>query len=111
MLMILQIAKSPGLAQCIDQIENGFFTPDHPDLLKDLTYSVRHHDRFLVYADYDDFIKKQDEVSQAYLDRQKWLKMGLHNIASCGKFSTDRIISEYAKEIWGTEPNAIRLQA
>jgi starch phosphorylase len=105
------IAKSPGLAQCIDQIENGFFTPDHPDLLKDLANSVRHHDRFLVCADYDAFIKKQDEVSQVYLDRQKWLKMCLHNIASCGKFSTDRTISEYAKEIWGIEPNAIRLQA
>uniref|UniRef100_A0A914PAB2 Alpha-1,4 glucan phosphorylase n=2 Tax=Panagrolaimus TaxID=55784 RepID=A0A914PAB2_9BILA len=105
------IAKSPGLAQCIDQIENGFFTPDHPDLLKDLANSVRHHDRFLVCADYDAFIKKQDEVSQVYLDRQKWLKMCLHNIASCGKFSTDRTISEYATEIWGIEPNAIRLQA
>jgi starch phosphorylase len=105
------IAKSPELAQCIDQIENGFFTPDHPDLLKDLANSVRHHDRFLVCADYDAFIKKQDEVSQVYLDRQKWLKMCLHNIASCGKFSTDRTISEYATEIWGIEPNAVRLQA
>uniref|UniRef100_A0AC35GQI1 Alpha-1,4 glucan phosphorylase n=1 Tax=Panagrolaimus sp. PS1159 TaxID=55785 RepID=A0AC35GQI1_9BILA len=105
------IAKSPELAQCIDQIENGFFTPDHPDLLKDLANSVRHHDRFLVCADYDAFIKKQDEVSQVYLDRKKWLKMCLHNIASCGKFSTDRTISEYATEIWGIEPNAVRLQA
>uniref|UniRef100_A0AC34F3Y4 Alpha-1,4 glucan phosphorylase n=1 Tax=Panagrolaimus sp. ES5 TaxID=591445 RepID=A0AC34F3Y4_9BILA len=105
------ISKSPELAQCIDQIDNGFFTPDHPDLLKDLADSVRHHDRFLVCADYDAFIKKQDEVSKVYLDRQKWIKMCLHNIASCGKFSTDRTISEYATEIWGVKPNAISLSA
>uniref|UniRef100_A0A914XVM5 Alpha-1,4 glucan phosphorylase n=1 Tax=Panagrolaimus superbus TaxID=310955 RepID=A0A914XVM5_9BILA len=105
------ISKSPELAQCIDQIDNGFFTPDHPDLLKDLADSVRHHDRFLVCADYDAFIKKQDEVSKVYLDRQKWIKMCLHNIASCGKFSTDRTISEYATEIWGVTPNAISLQS
>ena len=105
------ISKSSGLAQCIDQIESGYFTPDQPDLLKDLANSLRHHDRFLVCADYDSYIKKQEEVSKVYHDRQKWIKMALHNIASSGKFSTDRTISEYATEIWGVEPNAIRLQA
>jgi starch phosphorylase len=105
------ISKSPELAQCVDQIENGFFTPDQPELLKDVANSLRFNDRFLVCADYDSFIKKQEEVSKVFLDRQKWIKMCLHNIASSGKFSTDRTISEYATEIWGVEPNAIRLQA
>uniref|UniRef100_A0A914QVH7 Alpha-1,4 glucan phosphorylase n=1 Tax=Panagrolaimus davidi TaxID=227884 RepID=A0A914QVH7_9BILA len=105
------IAKNAELAQCIDQIETGYFTQDSPDLLKDLANSIRHHDRFLVCADYEAFIKKQDEVSQTFLDRQKWIKMCLHNIASCGKFSTDRTISEYATQIWGVEPNSIRLAA
>uniref|UniRef100_A0AC34GNF0 Alpha-1,4 glucan phosphorylase n=1 Tax=Panagrolaimus sp. ES5 TaxID=591445 RepID=A0AC34GNF0_9BILA len=105
------ISKNSELAQCIDQIDSGYFTQDQPDLLKDLANSIRHHDRFLVCADYESYIKKQEEVSQAFLDRQKWIKMCLHNIASCGKFSTDRTISEYATQIWGVEPNGIRLAA
>jgi len=103
------IAKNKELTQIIAQIEDGFFTPDQPDLLKDLANDLKNNDRFAVCADYEAFIKKQDEVSQAFLDRKKWTKMALHNIASSGKFSTDRTISEYAREIWSVEPNAIRL--
>ncbi|KAE9550139.1 hypothetical protein FO519_006651 [Halicephalobus sp. NKZ332] len=103
------IEKNKELAQIIAQIEDGFFTPDQPDLLKDLANDLKNNDRFAVCADYEAFIKKQDEVSEAFLDRKKWTKMALHNIASSGKFSTDRTIAEYAREIWGIEPNAIRL--
>uniref|UniRef100_A0A7E4V9A9 Alpha-1,4 glucan phosphorylase n=1 Tax=Panagrellus redivivus TaxID=6233 RepID=A0A7E4V9A9_PANRE len=104
------ISKNKELAQIVEQIDTGFFTPDQPDLLKDVAAALHTNDRFAVCADYESFIKKQDEVSQVYLDRPKWLKMCLHNIASSGKFSTDRTISDYATEIWGITPNEIRLQ-
>jgi starch phosphorylase len=103
------INKSEELAQCIDQIESGYFTPDQPDLLKDLASSLRNHDRFYVCADYEEYIKCQDLVSKTYANQDKWNKMCLFNISSCGKFSTDRTISEYAREIWGIEPGAIQL--
>ena len=103
------IEKNKELAQIIAQIEDGFFTPDQPDLLKDLANDLKNNDRFAVCADYEAFIKKQEEVSEAFMDRKKWTKMALHNIASSGKFSTDRTISEYARQIWSVEPNAIRL--
>uniref|UniRef100_A0AC34QWW4 Alpha-1,4 glucan phosphorylase n=1 Tax=Panagrolaimus sp. JU765 TaxID=591449 RepID=A0AC34QWW4_9BILA len=105
------INKNQELSECIDQIDSGYFTPDTPDVLRDLANSLKYHDRFLVCADYESFIKKQDEVSQVYDDRQKWIKMALHNIASSGKFSTDRTITEYSQQIWGIEPNAIKLPA
>lgn len=44
-------------------------------------------------------------------DQEKWLKMCLYNIAATGKFSTDRTISEYAREIWDIEPGTIQLPA
>ncbi|KAE9552098.1 hypothetical protein FO519_004678 [Halicephalobus sp. NKZ332] len=105
------IEKNPELSKIISQIEGGFFNPDQPDLLRDLANDLKNNDRFAVCADYESYIKKQEEVSQAFLDRKRWTKMALHNIASSGKFSTDRTISEYAREIWGVEPNSIRLPA
>lgn len=103
------IAKNEELAECIDQIESGYFTPDQPDCLKDIAQSLRKHDRFYVCADYEDYIKCQELVSETYKDRMKWNKMCLYNIAASGKFSTDRTISEYARDIWDIEPGTIQL--
>uniref|UniRef100_A0A914W1H5 Alpha-1,4 glucan phosphorylase n=1 Tax=Plectus sambesii TaxID=2011161 RepID=A0A914W1H5_9BILA len=105
------IRKSPELAQCIDQIEQGFFSPEQPGMFKDLADVLRYHDRFLLCADYESYIKCQDEVSKTYLDTAQWSKMCLMNVASSGKFSTDRTIAEYAREIWGIEPGEVKLSA
>ncbi|WKY09178.1 hypothetical protein Q1695_001943 [Nippostrongylus brasiliensis] len=105
------IRKSPALKQVIEQIDAGMFTPEQPDQLRDLTNMLRHHDRFLVCADFDAYVACQDKVSEVYRDQQKWCQMALMNIASTGKFSTDRTISEYAREIWGIEPGETSLPA
>jgi len=97
------IQKIPELAQCVEQIETGFFTPDQPDALHDLLNVLRHNDRFYVCADYEDYIRVQGEASKLYMDQDQWNRKALFNIASSGKFSTDRTISEYAKDIWGVE--------
>uniref|UniRef100_A0A914V8A0 Alpha-1,4 glucan phosphorylase n=1 Tax=Plectus sambesii TaxID=2011161 RepID=A0A914V8A0_9BILA len=105
------IKKSPELAQCIDQIEHGFFSPEQPDLFKEVVDVLRYHDRFLLCADYDSYIKCQDKVSKTYLDAAQWSKMCLMNVASSGKFSTDRTITEYAKEIWSIKPGEVKLSS
>jgi starch phosphorylase len=58
----------------------------------------------MLLADYEDYIKCQDKVNQLYLNPLEWSKKCLLNIASSGKFSSDRTIAEYAKDIWGVEP-------
>lgn len=105
------INKSPVLKQVVEQIEAGMFTPEQPDQLRDLTNAIRHHDRFLVCADFDAYVACQDKVAETYRDQQKWCRMALMNIASTGKFSTDRTISEYAREIWDIEPGELSLPA
>lgn len=50
----------------VDQIQNGFFSPSNPDEFKDLADILLKYDRFLLLADYDSYIKKQDEVSSVY---------------------------------------------
>ena len=78
--------------------------------------------RFLTLADFTAYVTAQDLVSDTYTDQAKWAKMAIMNIArfksvvgkatentqlfcfSAGKFSSDRTIAEYAREIWGMEP-------
>uniref|UniRef100_A0A8C8A0J8 Alpha-1,4 glucan phosphorylase n=1 Tax=Oryzias sinensis TaxID=183150 RepID=A0A8C8A0J8_9TELE len=103
--------RIPELKQAVDQISAGFFSPDHPGLFKDLVNMLMHHDRFKVFADYEDYIQCQDKVSALYKDTKAWTKKVIHNIAGCGKFSSDRTISQYAREIWGMEPNLEKIAA
>ncbi|XP_023335700.1 glycogen phosphorylase isoform X2 [Eurytemora carolleeae] len=99
----------PELKQVMDMIKAGFFSHGNPDTFKDVTDNLLYHDRFLTLADYEAYISAQDQVSAAYMDTKRWAKMAIHNIASSGKFSSDRTISEYAREIWGVEPNREKL--
>ena len=85
-------------------IRDGFFTPGNEGEFKDLVDMLLYHDRFLTLADYRAYISSQEMVSQVYTDQARWAEMAIYNIASSGKFSSDRTIAEYAREIWGMEP-------
>lgn len=101
----------PELRQCIDQIDSGFFSPNNPDQFKDLVNILMYHDRFFLFADYESYIKCQDEVAKLYQKPNEWAKKALLNIASSGKFSSDRTIAQYGREIWGVEPSWEKLPA
>jgi len=58
------------------------------------------HDPWLTLADFRSYIDAQQAVSDAYLDRDKWIKMSIMNTASSGFFSTDRTMQEYNDDIW-----------
>lgn len=61
-------------------------------------------DTYFVLKDFRSYIEAQKKASEAYKDREKWSRMALLNIASSGKFSSDRTIKEYASEIWEINP-------
>ncbi|KAF8571580.1 hypothetical protein P879_03181 [Paragonimus westermani] len=103
------IEKNAELKLCLEQIRDGYFSPENPKLFSDIYNSIALDDRFLLCADYADYLRAQGEVEVAYKDEQKWAKMMLMNIASSGKFSSDRTIREYARDIWGVEPSTIKL--
>ncbi|RMC07771.1 hypothetical protein DUI87_15240 [Hirundo rustica rustica] len=96
----------PELRQAIDQISSGFFSPRDPGCFKDVVNMLMHHDRFKVFADYEAYIKCQGQVDQLFMDPREWTRKVIRNIACSGKFSSDRTITEYAREIWGVEPSA-----
>ncbi|KPP69578.1 glycogen phosphorylase, muscle form-like [Scleropages formosus] len=103
--------RIPELKQAIDQIAGGFFSPKQPDLFKDIVSLLMYHDRFKVFADYGDYIKCQEKVSALYKNAKEWTKKVIYNIAGCGKFSSDRTIAQYAREIWGMEPSLEKFPA
>ncbi|XP_041445990.1 glycogen phosphorylase, muscle form [Xenopus laevis] len=101
--------RIPELRQVIDQLNTGYFSPKQPDLFKDIVNMLMNHDRFKVFADYEDYIKCQEKVSALYQNPKEWTRKVIHNIAGSGKFSSDRTIAQYAREIWGVEPGTMKI--
>ncbi len=94
------INASAGLKEVIALVRNNFFSTNEPGIFEPLLHSLTHRDEFFVCADFDAYCQAQERVSQAYLDPREWTKTSILNVAGSGKFSSDRTIGEYAREIW-----------
>lgn len=95
------------LNKAINQLLEGHFSPDNPDLFHPIVYPLLENDQFFVLADYTDYMRCQDAVSVAYRDEERWNKMAILNVARSWKFSSDRAIREYAEKIWKIKPVSI----
>ena len=95
------IEGSPELAQAVRSIASGVFSPDDPSRYAGLMDALYTSDWFMVAADFDAYAAAQREVDERWRDRSAWRKSAIMNIANVGWFSSDRTISEYAREIWG----------
>lgn len=98
------IEENKELAQVIQQLQSGFFSPEDPGLFQPIVQSLMDGDRYCVLADYSLYIACQEEVSRAYADKDQWTRMAILNTARSGKFSSDRAIHEYARNIWKISP-------
>jgi starch phosphorylase len=97
--------ENPDLRRAIDAIDRGAFSPDQPELFRPLVRSLlQEGDRYLLLADYPSYVATQGRVDESYREREGWARKSVHNVAAMGKFSTDRAIREYAREIWNIEP-------
>jgi starch phosphorylase len=103
------IERSPDLAEVLALIESGFFSLGDPDRFRPIVDSLRHLDRYLVCADYDDFVATEERTAEAFRDPVDWSRRSLHNIAGASRFSSDETIRQYADEIWGLTPVAVDL--
>ena len=95
--------NNPELKQVLDMIRDGYFSPENRDLFKPIVDSLLYHDTYMLLADYESYISCQEKVGELYKDRDEWAKKSILNVAKMGKFSSDRTIREYAREIWGIE--------
>ncbi len=88
------------------QLINGTYSPQDPELFRPLYNSLlendggRRADTYFILKDFKAYAAAQTEVEKAYRDEKRWAKMAMLNTASCGKFTSDRTIEEYAQNIW-----------
>lgn len=96
--------KNPALKQVLDMIANGYFSVEEPTRYRNLVDSLLHHDQYLLLADYASYIETQDKVGKLYQNQDEWVRMAILNVANMAKFSSDRAIADYAKNIWHVLP-------
>ena len=97
------IENSPELAQALNAIASGVFSPEEPGRYAGLIDGIRSHDWFMVAADFDSYAAAQRRVDQIWRNSAQWQEMAIHNVARMHWFSSDRTIGEYANDIWGLE--------
>ena len=98
--------NDPDVRKVLMQLINGTFAPRDPDRFRDLynsllnTQSTSKADTYFILKDFKSYAEAQKRVEEAYRDEKRWAKMAILNIASSGKFSSDRTIQEYVDDIW-----------
>ncbi len=95
------IAASPALAEVLDAVQSGVFSPDERDRYRGLVDGLRYHDYFMVCADFDAYYAAQRSVTALWRQKAAWWQASILNTAGVGWFSSDRAIREYASTIWG----------
>ena len=94
----------------VDWLGSNYFTPDEPSgVLHTLRDSLYHSDPFLCLADFNSYSECQKRVDAAFQERSRWARKAILNTARVGKFSSDRTIAEYARDIWRVEPVHVEL--
>ena len=94
------IQNNEALAKAMAFLQNGV----NGKKFDEIYYSLVNTDPYMALADFTDYQRAQREISKAYADREKFVKMSLMNISGAGIFSADRSIMDYANNIWHTKP-------
>ena len=84
----------------LTQLINGMYSSDDPDRFRDLYDSLINEDVYFILKDFASYVEAHRKIDTLYRDEKNWAKMVMLNTACSGKFSSDRTIEEYAKEIW-----------
>ncbi len=97
------------IRKVLDMIKGGYFSSDNPELFEDIYETLLYGkyapmpDQYFLLADFDSYVKTQQKVEGLYQDKTQWNNKALLNIARSGKFSSDRTIEEYVRDVWKTK--------
>ncbi len=92
-----------ALKKVIDFIASGALSKGDKKLFNPFVDNLLYDDHFLVLADFESYIQTQNQVSELWKDPFKWNKMSILNVARMGKFSSDRSIKDYCRQVWDIE--------
>ncbi len=97
--------SNPEIKRALDMIRRNVFSLMTPGLFEPLLKNLLDfNDYYMLLKDLPDYIRAQDRIEKLYRNTKAWNKASLLNVASAGKFSSDRTIAEYARDIWHLEP-------
>lgn len=97
------------------QLINGYYSPQDPELFRDIynsllnTMSSDRADTYFILKDLPSYGEAQKRIDQAYRDESWWAKAAILNVANSGKFTSDRTILEYVRDIWHLEKVNVEL--
>ena len=99
--------SDPEIRKVLMQLINGFYSPDDTERFRDIYNSLLNKqssggiaDQYFTLKDFRDYCRAHDEVDRRYRDEAYWARACIINIANSGKFSSDRTIEEYVRDIW-----------
>ena len=91
--------NNQNVRRVLTQLINGTYNDD-TELFRDIYDSLTKEDVYFILKDFDSYVEAQKRVDAAYRDKQGWARMAMMNTACSGKFSSDRTIEQYVKDIW-----------
>jgi starch phosphorylase len=101
----LIIARDPNLARVMALLERGQFNQFEPGIFDPLIDAIRSpSDPWMLAADFASYVEAQQTAAEKYRHRDEWIKSAILNCAHSGKFSTDRTMQDYNREIWHLDP-------
>jgi starch phosphorylase len=96
------------MRRVVDSLTSGHFSRGDRDIFRPVVGSLLStRDEYVHLADLPQYVERQNDVDSVYRDRTLWLRKSLLNIARMGRFSSDRTIAEYARDIWKIQPAVI----
>jgi starch phosphorylase len=92
------------LRAVIEAIANGAFSNGDRELFKPIVDNLLGSDPYMLLADYRSYVDCQEEVGRVWRDTERWTRSSILNVARMGRFSSDRSIRDYCRDIWHVEP-------
>ena len=97
------------------QLINGYYAPEDPEMFRDLynsllnTFSSDRADTYFILKDFRSYVEAEAKIDKAYRDEKWWARTAILNTACSGKFSSDRTIEDYVRDIWKLEKVTVEL--
>ncbi len=95
--------RDSEIHRVLDRLVDGTYSAGNPQLFRELYDSLVDVDQYFILKDFRSYEEAQKQIEARYRDREGWARSAILNVACCGKFSSDRTIEEYVKDIWHLE--------